>query len=147
MTVDAMSSQPAHTRLGDASDLVRDRGGEARDRAKSLVTGCVGLRAYALEPDPILIKRMLDRIEVDDAKCWLWTGALSGNGYPRISIDGRLYMTHRVMYVMVRGPIHPALDLDHLCRVRICINPHHLEPVTRAINLQRGFAERTKASA
>lgn len=45
---------------------------------------------------------------------------------------------HRAMYEQVIGPIPEGMDLDHLCRQPRCINPDHLEPVTRAKNLQRG---------
>jgi hypothetical protein len=45
---------------------------------------------------------------------------------------------HRVVWRAYRGVIPSGLDLDHLCRVRSCVNPAHLEPVTRRVNLLRG---------
>ena len=73
--------------------------------------------------------------------CWLWTGTISRNGY------GRTLRTtaHRVAYELFVGPIPPGLDVDHLCRVRACVNPAHLEPVTRAENLWRGALARLPA--
>lgn len=70
-------------------------------------------------------------------ECWLWTGRILPNGYGSVSVSGGQYVAHRVAYTLVNGPVPLELDLDHLCRVRACINPSHLEPVTRAENLQR----------
>lgn len=69
--------------------------------------------------------------------CWLWTGAMSGNSYGSMSYEGRMQKAHRVAYKMFVGPVPEGMDLDHLCRTRICCNPDHLEPVTRSENLRR----------
>lgn len=45
---------------------------------------------------------------------------------------------HRVAYELTRGPIPAGMEIDHLCRVRSCVNPDHLEAVTRGENLRRG---------
>jgi hypothetical protein len=76
--------------------------------------------------------------------CWLWAGSINPTrGYGRIfskSDDGRWResMAHRVMYENLIGPIPKALVLDHVCRVRSCVNPAHLEPVTQRLNILRG---------
>jgi len=70
--------------------------------------------------------------------CWLWIGALSQNGYGSFSKLAIVYAAHRVSYELFRGNIPEGLHLDHLCRVRCCVNPDHLEPVTRAVNTRRG---------
>lgn len=75
---------------------------------------------------------------VDDAGCWLWTASLDGAGYSKIRVDGRLFNAHRWYYEMINGPIPKGLQLDHLCRVRRCVNPDHLEPVTQQENIRRG---------
>lgn len=85
----------------------------------------------------------LQQYEVDVNGCWLWSGPLYWNGYG--SISQATYGTglaHRASYEHHVGPIPPGLDLDHLCRVRRCINPEHLEPVTHSVNIQRGFDAR-----
>lgn len=68
--------------------------------------------------------------------CWLWTAAIA-TGYGRFYLDGHLVPAHRFAYELLVGPIPAGLDLDHLCRVRNCVNPAHLEPVTRQENLAR----------
>jgi hypothetical protein len=72
---------------------------------------------------------------------WLWTGRLhdGDNGYARIRVDGRLRRAHMVAYELLVGPVPPGLVIDHLCRVRHCLNPDHLEPVPHAVNVQRGY--------
>jgi len=73
-----------------------------------------------------------------ETPCWIWAGAGNGHGYGRRQIRGRTFMAHRLSYEQARGPIPAGLELDHLCRVTMCVNPDHLEPVTRAENIRRG---------
>jgi hypothetical protein len=70
--------------------------------------------------------------------CWLWLGPLNGHGYGRIHHAGRQRQAHRVVYESHRGPIPIGLELDHLCRVRSCVNPAHLEAVSGWENRRRG---------
>jgi hypothetical protein len=72
---------------------------------------------------------------MSDSGCWEWNGALTEQGYGRCF--GRL--AHRLSYEAWTGPIGGGLDIDHLCRNRACVNPAHLEPVTRRENLARGI--------
>ena len=69
--------------------------------------------------------------------CWLWAGALNNSGYGTIKIDGVTIGAHRHAYELAGGVIPDGLDLDHLCSVRRCVNPDHLEPVTRSENIRR----------
>jgi len=71
--------------------------------------------------------------------CWLWTDAKSSTGYTHVYFQGKRRLSHRLIYEFLVGPIPQGLDLDHLCRVRHCVNPDHLEPVTRRENLRRGL--------
>ena len=71
--------------------------------------------------------------------CWLWSGACSNGGYGRFKIEGdMLKLAHRLSYEHFVGPIADGLCIDHLCRVRSCVNPSHLEAVTLRENLLRG---------
>lgn len=73
--------------------------------------------------------------------CFIWMGAIGSNGYGKIGISGtnKLAYAHRAAYEYFVGPIPQGLDLDHKCRMRCCVNPEHLEPVTRKENLRRGI--------
>jgi hypothetical protein len=99
-----------------------------------------------LPAPPSLAERLAAAVIVDDDGCWLWQPAPGGNGYGRLSVHGRLAYVHRVSYELHVGPIPDGLTIDHLCRVRTCVNPAHLEPVTFAENTRREMAAR-KASA
>lgn len=68
--------------------------------------------------------------------CWIWSGE-TDRGYPKFIIGGVKKRIHRVIYEMLRGPIPEGMTLDHLCRVRACCNPDHLEPVTSLENFRR----------
>lgn len=74
--------------------------------------------------------------------CWLWTGPLNpATGYAQIRMGGRggtYELVHRWAYREAKGPIPKGRHLDHLCRVRHCVNPDHLEPVTARENVLRG---------
>jgi HNH endonuclease len=71
--------------------------------------------------------------------CWLWTAYIKENGYGTFAIrHGVVVHAHRLAYELCVGPIPKGKDLDHLCRVRRCINPKHTEPVTRLVNVARG---------
>lgn len=75
--------------------------------------------------------------------CWVWKKSLNINGYGRIRVGGRWgrdHQAHRVTYELFVGPIPDDLQIDHLCRVRACCNPPHLEPVTARENGRRGLA-------
>ena len=82
------------------------------------------------------------RVEKTADGCWLWTSTIVWNGYGQFRIDNRRVYAHRFAYEQVNGTIPAGLDLDHLCRVRRCVNPAHLEPVTRRENLRRGRVAR-----
>lgn len=82
-----------------------------------------------------------DTLAAGKDPCWLWTGAPNGTGYGRILVSGRRMMAHRFSYETYVGPIPQGLDLDHLCRVTLCVNPAHLEPVTNVENTMRGMGK------
>ena len=73
--------------------------------------------------------------------CWVWTGGKLASGYGSVALDGTRFVTHRVVWEMLRGPIPDGLQIDHLCRNRACCNPDHLEPVEQKTNLLRGVSQ------
>lgn len=70
--------------------------------------------------------------------CWLWVGALFSNGYGAFWRGKQNVRAHRYSYSLHLGEVPDGLVLDHKCRVRSCVNPHHLEPVTVGENIRRG---------
>ena len=74
---------------------------------------------------------------ISDTGCWLWIGKTRKDGYGVLSLFGGFGYAHRVSYELLVGPIPDGLVIDHLCRIRCCVNPDHLEPVTSRENLAR----------
>lgn len=101
-----------------------------RSRARDVVLGPfdqLGALFNRIEPEP-------------NTGCWLWTGRQNRQGYGSVRIpgsDGHCTMAHRLVYSRLRGAIPNGLTLDHLCRVKSCVNPNHLEPVTLRVNIER----------
>ena len=86
-----------------------------------------------------LLARVIYSVEPpSDSPCWLWQGCTTTRGYGLIAICGKSKLAHRLAYELFKGPIPEGLELDHLCRVRNCCNPDHLEAVTHEENVRRG---------
>lgn len=74
-----------------------------------------------------------------DGPCWEWSGAITGTGYGNIWYADAYVPAHRVSYELAHGEIGADLEIDHLCRVRSCVNPDHLEQVTPDENKRRAI--------
>lgn len=87
------------------------------------------------------IKNFLKKIMILPEGCWQWTGAHSKNGYGIVRLGGKYGKNrpaHRAMYEHFFGVVDRLLEMDHLCRNRLCVNPNHLEPVSKQENVRRG---------
>lgn len=117
-------------------------GREAQNRAVSLCGGHYtqqrrGKQLHTLRPRLAQEERFWAKVQKTES-CWLWAASLHGGGYGQFFWDGRKQLAHRLAYELLVGPIPEDLTIDHLCRVRRCVNPSHMEPVTRAENVLRG---------
>jgi HNH endonuclease len=106
------------------------------------------IRAVLGEP---YFSRFWAKVEKTET-CWLWHGSTSSCGYGCFTIRSTNYpsivlSTHRMMYWMTYGRIPEGLEIDHLCRVRHCLNPLHLEAVTSRVNVLRGESSSAKNAA
>lgn len=87
---------------------------------------------------PACLPRHIRRnIAPGERGCWLWTRSCSPDGYGWASLNNRTYQAHRLVYTLVKGDIPEGLMIDHLCRIRACVNPAHMEPVSARENQQR----------
>lgn len=90
-----------------------------------------------------LSDRFHEKFTVNDSSgCWEWTATRSTKGYGMIGQGAprsTLISAHRVAFELYVGPVPDGLQLDHLCRVRHCVNPAHLEPVSPRENTRRGL--------
>ena len=92
---------------------------------------------------PLIDRAMAFVMPEPNSGCWLWLGGIQGGGYGIVrrgsKRDGSL-VAHRAIYEHFVGPVPDGLELDHKCKVRCCVNPAHLEPVTHLENIKRGFS-------
>lgn len=104
----------------------------------------------AMKPMVPIEERFWSKVEPEpNSGCWIWIGARTC-GYGAIGRGTRSegnIGAHRFAYLLLRGPIPLGLEPDHLCRLRCCVNPWHLELVTRRENSQRGDRSNPRRAA
>lgn len=99
------------------------------------------LAGRALKGEPL--PERLRRFYAEGPGCWLWTGGVDRLGYGSLVVAHRTVRAHRAVYEANAGAIPAGMELDHLCRNKLCVNPAHLEPVTHSENLRRHYASVT----
>lgn len=85
------------------------------------------------------IDRFNEKWELDESSgCWLWTASVHAvNGYSVfMAYKPKIVRGHRWSYEHFIGPIPDGLEIDHVCRVRRCVNPSHLRAVTKIQNAE-----------
>lgn len=93
-----------------------------------------------LTPEQIIC-RLEERVYKDpNSGCWIYLGQINAKGYPLCSfVNFKTKTAYRLVYELCKGKIPAGLEIDHVCRVRSCINPNHLDAVTHAENMRRSI--------
>ena len=84
------------------------------------------------------VERFMEKVS-RSGECLLWIGSKDGCGYGMFYLDGKIVRAHRFNWERINGPIPAGMVTDHLCRVRACVDPDHIELVTPRENTLRGY--------
>jgi hypothetical protein len=82
-----------------------------------------------------ILERFLAKVEFPDDvenECWSWIGNCHQAGYGVFVISGAPYLSHRLSYDHFWGPIPEGMELHHNCGTKLCVNPRHLEPISKS---------------
>lgn len=87
-----------------------------------------------------LEERLSLQIRVAENGCWIWLGGTTSNknGYGRVRVNGQKVLAHRASFELFIRRIPRSFTLDHICRIRLCVNPSHLIPKTQHGNILAG---------
>lgn len=109
-------------------------------RTKQMI-GLIYKRVHGASRLTPMQRFMQSWMPVTESGCWIWMKKLNMDGYGTFGTgEGAETMpAHRWAYEQFVGPVPAELTMDHLCRVRCCVNPAHLEPVTPRENVLRGI--------
>ena len=73
--------------------------------------------------------------------CWLWLPPPGNHGYGQMGAAGTVMLAHRISYLLHHTEIPDGLTIDHLCHVKTCVRPDHLEAVTSSDNVKRAHRD------
>jgi len=93
-----------------------------------------GVKLFLIVKHLIRIKRIND--------CWVWGGGKNPDGYGELRFQGKTVYAHRFFYELFNNKIPRNLTIDHLCNVRDCVNPKHMETIPLGENVARGFTRK-----
>ena len=99
---------------------------------------CIACLTNGRPPGPVAMNP-LTRHTIDANGCHIWSGSVHKSGYGSIKWNGKATVAHRVIYTLKKGEILQGQVIDHLCNVKLCVNPNHLEAVSYSTNTQRAW--------
>ena len=82
------------------------------------------------------MQRFWDKVEITPT-CWNWKAGKNDSGYGIFRYKNKIVKAHRFAYELLREKIPDGLETDHLCNNTLCVNPYHIELVTKTENLKR----------
>lgn len=85
------------------------------------------------------MKRFWEKVD-KSGDCWIWTACTLSDGYGRFSLGGKVMLAHRVSLLLSGRDIPAGMEVDHLCRTPACVNPAHMECVTRTEHAKRSLS-------
>lgn len=88
---------------------------------------------------------LAERVVVPRPDCMIWNGGVDRDGYGNASLNGKPMAAHRLAWILANGPIPSGFEIDHLCRVRPCVNAAHMELLTHAENVRRAAPHRPRS--
>lgn len=80
-------------------------------------------------------------------ECWIWLAGTQTSGYGNFWFEDRKQGAHRVAYQLGNGDIPSGLEVDHICHVKLCVNPRHLQTVTRKQNQENVRGARSHSAS
>lgn len=103
--------------------------------------GCgVGTGGQSVRMTTDFAAYIIDRSDENADGCWIWRLSVNRGGYAQARRWGRLVTGHRLAYETFIGPVPVGSVLDHICNVKRCVNPNHLNPTSDRDNILRGTA-------
>lgn len=93
-----------------------------------------GLTPIRSREKSLSIEERFEKRVVRQDGCWAWSGYQDVFGYSTFTFGKRTIFAHRFAWEQIHGPVPEKLELDHICRLRSCVNPDHLRPITRKQN-------------
>lgn len=85
-----------------------------------------------------VMDRFFSKVAIGPGACWIWKAHTDAKGYGRFKVAGKSWLAYRWLYTQLIEEPAEGITLDHLCAVKACVNPAHLQPVTNKVNVLRG---------